>query len=80
MFTYLTKLKLGDFKNGWEFSITFNAGYQNYGEFDLEFAIMSLSQRNFLSLEDRVKAVQMLESGRSSRIIAAEFNIGPINF
>ena len=41
---------------------------------------MSLSKRKFLCLEDSVKVVQMLESGRSSQIIATEFNIGPFNF
>ena len=39
-------------------------------------AIMSLSKRKFLSLEDRVKVVQMLEYGRPSRITATEFNVG----
>ena len=39
-------------------------------------AIMSLSKRKFLSLEDRVKMVRMLDSERSSRIIASEFGVG----
>ena len=46
----------------------------------MDFDIMSFSRRIFLSLKDRVKVVQMLESGRSSWIIAAEFNVGPFNF
>ena len=41
---------------------------------------MSLSKCKFLSLEDHVKVVQMLESGHSSQIIAAQFNVGPFNF
>ena len=39
-------------------------------------AIMSLSKRRFVSLEDHVKVVYKLESGHSSWIIATEFGVG----
>ncbi|KAH3713826.1 hypothetical protein DPMN_073627 [Dreissena polymorpha] len=35
-----------------------------------------MSKRKCLSLEDRVKVVRLLESGRSSRDIASEFGVG----
>ena len=55
---------------------TFNKTKEN-----LTWTLLSCCSQNVnSSLKDCVKLVQMLESGRSSRIIATEFNVGPFNF